>query len=150
MGANGNTMLEFIEEIHQQTGKMCRVGPSPDGFGVENKNPSAIGIYFDFNPCPIKDNTIFPQDVPGYEVSIRAFDKKTDQELSAEEVAALLDNGETATQTIAKAVIRLSKSPRHVITEDCWEAFDILAQQELGVLDKPEEPRQGINGPVLC
>ena len=149
-----NAMLALIEEIYQQTEKMCMAGPGPGGFGVSNENPSDIGIYIAFKPSPIKDNAVFPEDIPDYEVSVRAFDKTDQRELSAKEVAELLQSGNAATRRIAGAATGLSKESRHVTKEECWEAFDTLAQKEIqglqAVCAETEEPQERISGPVLC
>lgn len=95
------------------------------------RKPLDIGIYIAFEPSPIKDNAVFQEDIPDYEVSVRAFDKTAQMELFTKEVAALPQSENTATRKIAGAVIGLSKESRHVTKEECWEAFDALAQKEI-------------------
>lgn len=145
-----NTMLALIEEIYQQTEKMCSAGPGPYGFGIRNNNPSDIGMVITFEPSPVKDNVIFPEDIPGYEVSVQAFSKEEQRLLEVCEVEALLIEGTLATRKVAGAVIGLSKEIRHVTQEECLEAFHVLAERELEIREEPEEPLRERQGPVIC
>ena len=145
-----NAMLALIEEIHQQTEKMCSVGPGHYGFGIRNRNSSELGMVITFEPSPVKDNVIFPEDVPGYEVSVQAFSKEEQRLLEVCEVEALLTEGTLATCKIAGAVIGLSKKIRHVTKEECLEAFDVLAERELVIREESEEPLRERQGPALC
>ena len=150
---NENVMLTLIDEIHQQTEKMCIVGPGPYGFGIGNSHLSDIGVVLMFQPSPVKDHVIFPEDVPSYEVSVQAFSKREQKFLELSEVEGLLAAENPATSKIAGAVIGLSKESRHVTRDECVEAFDVLARQELGNLKEagePEELQQESQGPILC
>jgi len=150
---NENVMLSFIDEIHQQTEKMCIVGPGPYGFGIANSHLSDIGMVLSFQPSPVKDHVIFPEDIPSYEVSVQAFSKREQKLLELSEAEGLLAAENPATSKIAGAVIGLSKESRHVTRDECVEAFDVLARQELGTLEElgePEEPQQESQGPILC
>lgn len=134
-------MLVLIEEIHQQAEKMCGAGPGPYGFGIRNNNPSDIGMVITFEPSPVKDNVIFPEDTPGYEVSVQAFSREGQRPLEARKVEELLKDGNSATRKIAGAVIGLSKEIRHATRQACLEAFDVLAERELEIREEPEERR---------
>lgn len=147
---NENAMLALIEEIHQQTENMCSAGPGPYGFGINNNNPSDIGMVITFEPSPVKDNVIFPESNPSYEVSVQAFSKEGQRPLEAREVEALLKDGNSATRKIAEAVIGLSKEIRHATRRECLEAFDVLAERELKIREEPEESSRERQGPALC
>ncbi len=150
---NENVMLALFDEIHRQTEKMCIVGPGPYGFGIGNSHLSDIGMVLSFQPSPVKDHVIFPEDIPSYEVSVQAFSKGEQKLLELSEVEGLLAAENPATSKIAGVVIGLSKESRHVTRDECVEAFDVLARQELGTLKevgKPEEPQQESQGPILC
>lgn len=147
---NENAMLALIEEIHQQTENMCSAGPGSYGFGIRNNNPSDIGMVITFEPSPVKDNVIFPEDIPGYEVSVQAFSKEEQRLLEVCEVEALLIEGPPATRKIAGAVIGLSKEIRHATRQECLEAFDVLAERELEIREEPEESPRERQGPALC
>lgn len=151
--SNENAMLAFIDEIHQQTENMCKAGPGPYGIGVRNQNPSGIGVVISFEPPPVKDHVVFPEDIPAYEVSVQAFSKEERRMLEAREVEALAEDENPDTGKIARAVTGLAKEARHVTREECLEAFDVLARQDLGIREEPEEPeepRRKMQGPVLC
>lgn len=145
-----NVMLALIEEIHQQTEKMCGVGPGPYGFCIGNNNPSDIGMVITFEPSPVKDNVIFPEDIPGYEVSVQAFSKEGQRPLEVREVEALFKDGNPATRKIAGAVIGLSKEIRYATRRECLEAFDVLAERELEIREEQEESPRERQGPALC
>lgn len=141
--SSGNAMLDFLEEISRQTGNLCQAGPGPYGFGVSNENQSDIGIVIAFEPPPVREGILFPEDIADYEVSIQAFGKKDEKMLTAKEVETLAKGMDGDTRRIAKAVGILSGNTRHVTREECLEAFDILARQELGNAESPEELHQG-------
>lgn len=150
---NENVMLALIDEIHQQTEKMCIVGSGPYGFGIRNSYLSDIGMVLMFQPSPVKDHVIFPEDIPSYKVSVQAFSKREQKLLELSKVEGLFAAENPATSKITGAVIGLSKESWHVTRDECVEAFDVLARQELGNLKEtgePEELQQESQGPILC
>ena len=145
----GNAMLEFLGEIGRRTGNLCQAGPGPYGFGVSNDNQSDIGIMVALEPPPVRENTLFPEEIAGYEVSIQVFGKKDDKTLAAEEVETLARGRDGDTRKIAEAAGILSGNSRHVTREECLEAFDILAGQELGSAEAPGETQQGFGAMAM-
>lgn len=146
---NGNAMLDFLEEISRRTENLCQAGPGPYGFGVSNENQSDIGIVIAFEPSPVREDILFPEEITEYEVSIQVFGKKDDKMLAAEEMEALAQGMGGDTRRIAEAAGILSGNSRHVTREECLEAFDILARQELGRAEAPEEIQQGFGTMTL-
>lgn len=140
---SGNAMLDFLEEISRQTENLCQAGPGPYGFGVSNKNQSDIGIAVLFEPSPVRESILFPEEITEYGVSIQVFGKKDDKMLTAEETEALVQGADGDTRKVAEAAGILSGKSQHVTREECLEAFDILARQELGSAEAPEEIQQG-------
>ena len=150
---NENVMLALIDEIHQQTEKMCIVGSGPYGFGIRNSHLSDIGMVLMFQPSPVKDHVIFPEDIPSYKVSVQAFSKREQKLLELSKVEGLFAAENRATSMITGAVIGWSKESWGVARDVGVEAVDVLARQELGNLKEtgePEELQQESQGPILC
>lgn len=147
---NKNKMLELIESIHQQTNELCNVSPGPYGFGVCNENDSDIGLLIVLNPNPVLEDTVFPEEIAEYEVSVQAYRKEDSQEMTKAEIRKQLHGTNHATLAVAEAALALSSTPVVATREECIDAFEQLAQIEMeAAYGKPEETQGGLQGPLL-
>lgn len=128
-----NKVMVFAEEIRARTCGMCNVGPGPFGFGVCNTNPSRIGMVIRIAPDPYSHS--FPRSVENtmHTVTIEAYCKGKDrnESITMEQVKQFRQNYDSATRTIAKAILTLSEHPIQVSTEECDEAFGMMVDQEM-------------------
>lgn len=142
-----NTLISIGQQIAENTGGLCRIGPGPGGLGVTNPKLSEICLLLVFDPEPVQDEVIFPESVEGYTVRTAGFETDTWRELSRDELQNLsAESKNPVTQKIADTVLALS-NPQYVSTEECVEAFRQLADEE--TQEVCEEPQTGMNGPVM-
>ena len=128
-----NKVMVFAEEIRARTCGMCNVGPGPFGFGVCNTNPSRIGMVIRIDPDPYSHS--FPRSVENsmHTVTIEAYCKGKDrnESITMEQVKQFRQNYDSATRTVAKAILALSEHPIQVSTEECDEAFGMMVDREM-------------------
>lgn len=126
-----NNIIKLAKKIYQLTDRMCSVGPGPSGFGISNINSAEIGIFLDFGENPVQNDTIFPDEVDGYEISICAFHKKDQRVVSKDELPVLTESKNAATRKIASAFHELSKETQYVTTKECRSAFAEMIEVDL-------------------
>ncbi len=137
-----NKILKLAEKIYKFTDGMCQVGPGPYGFGTSNTNLAEIGLYISFRENPVRGDTLFPDDVEGYEISVCAFHKQNQRKVSKKEISELMESENTATQKIASAFQELSKEALYITTKECTVAFKELADREFGQVYGNKSVRQ--------
>lgn len=131
-----NKMMELAAKIRSLTYGMCRVGPGPYGFGVYNTNPARIGMVISIDPDPYSH--VFPRTEENemHRVAVKMFLKgEKDEMISMEMAGRFQQDCDPATRTIAKAFLKISTEPFQISTQECDEAFDMMAQREMHGLD---------------
>ena len=128
-----NPILQLAENIRNATNRLCEVGPGPYGFGVHTDENSEIYLGLSFTPDPVTDNVIFSDKIDDYEVKVDGFHREEREPISMEEIAAYAtsEQASDATRLVAGAILALGKEQLHVTTEECNEAFDIMAKYAL-------------------
>lgn len=159
LAENPNPLLELAGQLYEQTDGLCQAGAGPGGIGVSNSGGSRIHLFLSFDPPPVQNNTIFPAEIGKYKVQVMGCWDKDGETVRQKELVALLDDPDPTTQKMAEALWELTQETRMVSTEECNEAFDILADWQLrdaygtpngapNVSQKAaEEPERG---PTMC
>lgn len=142
-----NTLISIGQQIAENTGGLCCIGPGPGGLGVTNPKSSEICLLLVFDPEPVQGDVLFPEFIEGYTVRTAGFEVDTWRELSRDELQKLsAESKNPATRKIADTVLALS-NPQYVSTKECVEAFRQLADEETQEIC--EEPQTGMNGPMM-
>ena len=63
---SGNKMLSLVNELYQRSTGMCRAGAGPYGIGVSVVEDTPIDVFFTFDPDPVLDCKILPEEIPEY------------------------------------------------------------------------------------
>lgn len=154
-----NPLLELAGQLYEQTDGLCQAGAGPGGIGVSNSGGSRIHLFLSFDPPPVQNSTIFPAEIGKYEVQVMGCWDKGRETVRQKELEGLLDAPDPTTQKMAVALWELTQEIRSVSTEECHEAFDLLADWQLrdayGTPDgapparrmDAEEPE---SGPTMC
>ena len=114
---SGNKMLSLVNELYQRSTGMCRAGAGPYGIGVSVVEDTPIDVFFTFDPDPVLDCKILPEEIPEYTVGVIGSWSGERKYLSREEVGQLLSASDPKTWIVSCA--------------DCQEAFGILADAEM-------------------
>ena len=67
---SGNKMLSLVNELYQRSTGMCRAGAGPYGIGVSVVEDTPIDVFFTFDPDPVLDCKILPEEIPEYTVGV--------------------------------------------------------------------------------
>lgn len=70
---SGNQMLSLINGLYQRSAGMCSAGAGPYGIGTSVVEDALIGVCFSFEPDPVLDCKILPDEIPEYTVSVVGF-----------------------------------------------------------------------------
>ena len=144
-----NPILSLGKEIFDRTDGMCEIGPGPGGIGVTVPQGSKISLLLLFEPYPVYDAGILPDGKSEIEVRVAGFGMGIKRELSEDAVKALMKEGQDPiTRKIASAVLERSGESRKVTRDQYDEAFDVLADWEMGQEDETLEP-PALNGPSM-
>lgn len=142
-----NPMLSLRQQIEEMSGGLCRIGPGPGGIGTSNPLAAKIHLSLMFEPEQVQDGVVFPESTEGYFVRAAGFETETNRELTKEELEKLLkDSQDPVTQKIANTVLALSE-PQYISTEECIDAFGIMADEELEEVYRAPQPAMG--GPAM-
>ena len=87
---SGNKMLSLVNELYQRSIGMCRAGAGPYGIGVSVVEDTPIDVFFTFDPDPVLDCKILPEEIPEYTVGVIGSWSGERKYLSREEVGQLL------------------------------------------------------------
>ena len=79
---------------------MCRAGAGPYGIGVSVVEDTPIDVFFTFDPDPVLDCKILPEEIPEYTVGVIGSWSGERKYLSREEVGQLLSASEPEDQNI--------------------------------------------------
>lgn len=131
LAESGNPLLKLAGSLYEQTGGVCEAVAGPGGIGVCTDQSSKIRIVFSFSPTPILNNVIFPPEIEQYKVELVGYMVENAKQLRRSEIKTLLQDADFATQKAAEALWRLAKETYMISTEECNEAFDILAKWEM-------------------
>ena len=83
---SGNKMLSLVNELYQRSTGMCRAGAGPYGIGVSVVEDTPIDVFFTFDPDPVLDCKILPEEIPEYTVGVIGSWSGERKYLSREEV----------------------------------------------------------------
>lgn len=86
---SGNKMLSLVNELYQRSTGMCRAGAGPYGIGVSVVEDTPIDVFFTFDPDPVLDCKILPEEIPEYTVGVIGSWSGERKYLSREEVGAV-------------------------------------------------------------
>ena len=67
---SGNKMLSLVNELYQRSIGMCRAGAGPYGIGVSVVEDTPIDVFFTFDPDPVLNCKILPEEIPEYTVGV--------------------------------------------------------------------------------
>ena len=142
-----NKMLKLAEKIRQLTCGMCRVGPGLYGFGVCNVNPARIGIIVHVTPDPY-GSELQPNEITEYTATVIGHHKESREALDQKEIVRLTGDGDSATRTVAAALLELSKESVLISKQEYDEAFDVMARREMNCEDTgiTEEEARKLDG----
>lgn len=126
-----NPLLNLTGHLYQQTDGLCKAGAGPDGIGLSTVGDSKIHLRLSFDPPPVLNNMIFPDEIEQYAVQMAGYWAESGEPVRREELMALLDNADPATQNVALALWALAQETLTVSTEECNEAFNALADLQM-------------------
>ena len=86
---SGNQMLSLVNELYQRSSGMCRAGAGPYGIGVSVVEDTPIDVFFTFDPDPVLNCKILPEEIPEYTVGVIGSWSGERKYLSREEVGQL-------------------------------------------------------------
>lgn len=101
---SGNQMLSLINGLYQRSAGMCSAGAGPYGIGTSVVEDALIGVCFSFEPDPVLDCKILPDEIPEYTVSVVGFWNGEHKYLSSVEVEQLLSNPNPKTRILAETL----------------------------------------------
>lgn len=99
---SGNKMLSLVNELYQRSTGMCRAGAGPYGIGVSVVEDTPIDVFFTFDPDPVLDCKILPEEIPEYTVGVIGSWSGERKYLSREEVGQLLSASDPKTRILAE------------------------------------------------
>ena len=105
---SGNKMLSLVNELYQRSTGMCRAGAGPYGIGVSVVEDTPIDVFFTFDPDPVLDCKILPEEIPEYTVGVIGSWSGERKYLSREEVGQLLSASDPKTRILAEMLRYLS------------------------------------------
>ena len=113
---SGNKMLSLVNELYQRSTGMCRAGAGPYGIGVSVVEDTPIDVFFTFDPDPVLDCKILPEEIPEYTVGVIGSWSGERKYLSREEVGQLLSASAPKTRIVRKrsGFWRMRKCARHL------------------------------------
>ena len=139
---SGNKMLSLVNELYQRSTGLCRAGAAPYGIGVSVVDDYRIDVFFTFDPDPVLDCKILPEDIPEVSVAVIGSWSGERKYLSREEVGQLLSASDPKTRILAEMLRYFEGKTWIVSCADCQEAFGILADAEMReafALDEQEQ-----------
>ena len=122
---SGNKMLSLVNELYQRSTGMCRAGAGPYGIGVSVVEDTPIDVLFTFDPDPVLDCKILPEEIPEYTVGVIGSWSGERKYLSREEVEQLLSDSDPKTRILAEAFGILADA-------EMREAFGLDEQEQIG------------------
>jgi len=125
-----NPMLKLCKQIYDLTDGLCQVGAGPYGFGTANNHKAPIGIIVISDPPMVKDNTILPDDIDGYNIRVECYSKTFDCVLTPKDMESYGDSADPDTIKILNAWRELCGDPKYISTADCGEAYDTIGDLE--------------------
>ena len=128
---SGNKILSLVNELYQRSTGMCRAGAGPYGIGVSVVEDTPIDVFFTFDPDPVLDCKILPEEIPEYTVGVIGSWSGERKYLSREEVGQLLSASDPKTRILAEMLRYFEGKTWIVSCADCQEAFGILADAEM-------------------
>ena len=128
---SGNKMLSLVNELYQRSAGMCRAGAGPYGIGVSVVEDTPFDVFFTFDPDPVLDCKILPEEIPEYTVGVICSWSGERKYLSREEVGQLLSASDPKTRILAEMLRYFEGKTWIVSCADCQEAFGILADAEM-------------------
>lgn len=128
---SGNKMLSLVNELYQRSAGMCRAGAGPYGIGVSVVEDTPFDVFFTFDPDPVLDYKILPEEIPEYTVGVIGSWSGERKYLSREEVEQLLSASDPKTRILAEMLRYFEGKTWIVSCADCQEAFGILADAEM-------------------
>ena len=147
-----NKILNLAESLYSLTNGLCNAGPGPSGIGVVTVDSSDIKLLLCFEPDPVCDDIVFPENVKDYQVAVQGVFKSDSSAVMPEDIDGLLVSGNPATQTVAAALKQLSGRTITVTADECIDAFYVLADQAVSAAEQvggneqkaqaPDENRQ--------
>lgn len=144
---SGNQMLSLINGLYQRSAGMCSAGAGPYGIGTSVVEDALIGVCFSFEPDPVLDCKILPDEIPEYTVSVVGFWNGEHKYLSSVEVEQLLSNPNPKTRVLAETLQYFEGKTWTMSCAECQEAFKILADAEMREVFGLDEQDQA--GPKL-
>ncbi len=130
MAKEENKILDLAAEIERLTVGLCSVGIGPYGFGVDNDNPSELGIVIRETPEFFPDDPGLSECMAGT-LTVEAYRKADGAELGPKELRQILKTAQDeATLTVARAVDELSTAPLYITRAEYESAYKTLADQE--------------------
>ena len=128
---SGNKMLSLVNELYQRSTGMCRAGAGPYGIGVSVVEDTPIDVFFTFDPDPVLNCKILPEEIPEYTVGVIGSWSGERKYLSQEEVEQLLSASDPKTRILAEMLRYFEGKTWIVSCADCQEAFGILVDAEM-------------------
>lgn len=128
---SGNKMLSLVNELYQRSIGMCRAGAGPYGIGVSVVEDTPIDVFFTFDPDPVLNCKILPEEIPEYTVGVIGSWSGERKYLSREEVEQLLSASDPKTRILAEMLRYFEGKTWIVSCADCQEAFGILVDAEM-------------------
>ena len=126
------TVLKGQAEIEKMCIRdRCRAGAGPYGIGVSVVEDTPIDVFFTFDPDPVLDCKILPEEIPEYTVGVIGSWSGERKYLSREEVGQLLSASDPKTRILAEMLRYFEGKTWIVSCADCQEAFGILADAEM-------------------
>ena len=110
---------------------MCRAGAGPYGIGVSVVEDTPIDVFFTFDPDPVLDCKILPEEIPEYTVGVIGSWSGERKYLSREEVGSF-SLPRTRRPEYWRKCSRYFEGKTWIVScADCQEAFGILADAEM-------------------
>ena len=128
---SGNKMLSLVNELYQRSTGMCRAGAGPYGIGVSVVEDTPIDVFFTFDPDPVLDCKILPEEIPEYTVGVDWLLERRTQISFAGGGGQLLSASDPKTRILAEMLRYFEGKTWIVSCADCQEAFGILADAEM-------------------
>ena len=120
------TQKAFVQSLlNQALGQMCI--RDRYGIGVSVVEDTPIDVFFTFDPDPVLDCKILPEEIPEYTVGVIGSWSGERKYLSREEVGQLLSASDPKTRILAEMLRYFEGKTWIVSCADCQEAFGILA-----------------------
>lgn len=127
LAEGSNSLLKLASRLYDLSGGLCKAGAGPGGVGISTSDGSRVHLILSYDPNPVQDHVIFSKKIKQYEVRVTGCWAESGEPVRQEELEALLDIADPATQKVAEALWGLTQETHTVSTEECNEAFDVLA-----------------------